>query len=100
MESCLPGALKDNHHSLVYGGIERSWTSPEASETARNRLSKPSVVHQLTNSLFGNAGHTQIESWKTLLPLERTKKPGSVEWYIIPRDRAKLGAKWRPSFQQ
>ena len=42
----------------------------------------------------------QIESWKTLLPLERTKKPMGVEWYIIARDRAKLGAKWRPSFQQ
>jgi hypothetical protein len=42
----------------------------------------------------------QIESWKTLLPLKRTKKPSGVEWYIIARDRAKLGAKWKPSFQQ
>ena len=42
----------------------------------------------------------QIESWKTLLPLKRTKKPAGIEWYIIARDRAKLGAKWRPAFQQ
>ncbi len=42
----------------------------------------------------------QIESWKTLLPLKRTEKPAGVEWYIIARDRAKLGAKWRPCFQQ
>ena len=42
----------------------------------------------------------QIESWKTLLPLKRAKKPSGVEWYIIARDRAKLGAKWKPSFQQ
>ena len=42
----------------------------------------------------------QIEGWKTLLHLDRTRKPAGVEWYIIPRDRAKLGAKWRPSFQQ
>ena len=42
----------------------------------------------------------QIESWKTLLPLMRAKKPSGVEWYIIARDRAKLGAKWKPSIQQ
>jgi len=42
----------------------------------------------------------QIEFWKTLLPLMRAKKPSGVEWYIIARDRAKLGAKWKPSFQQ
>ena len=42
----------------------------------------------------------QIENWKNLLHLNRTKKATGVEWYIIARDRAKLGAKWRPSFQQ
>lgn len=42
----------------------------------------------------------QIESWRTLLPLKRTTKPTGVEWYVIARDRAKLGARWRPSFQQ
>lgn len=42
----------------------------------------------------------QIESWKNLLHLDRTRKPARAEWYIIARDRAKLGAKWRPVFQQ
>ncbi len=41
----------------------------------------------------------QIESWKNLLHLNRTRKPTSMEWYIIARDRAKLGAKWKPSYQ-
>ena len=40
----------------------------------------------------------QIENWTNLLHLDRTKKPGHVEWYVIARDRAKLGAKWRPAF--
>jgi hypothetical protein len=47
---------------LLYEGIERSWTSPEASEAVKNRLSRPSVVQQLANTLFGNAGHTQLVS--------------------------------------
>jgi hypothetical protein len=42
----------------------------------------------------------QIESWKTLLPLKRTTKPAAIEWYVIARDRAKLGTKWRPAFQR
>jgi hypothetical protein len=42
----------------------------------------------------------QIESWKSLLPMNRTRKPNGIEWYIIARDRAKLGAKWRPSFEK
>ncbi len=42
----------------------------------------------------------QIESWKNLLHLDRTRKPVAVEWFIIARDRAKLRAKWKPSFQQ
>jgi len=41
----------------------------------------------------------QIESWKNLLYLDRTRKPTSIEWYIIARDRAKLGAKWKPVYQ-
>jgi hypothetical protein len=40
----------------------------------------------------------QMESWKTLLRLDRTKKPGYPEWYVITRDRAKLGAKWQPAY--
>jgi hypothetical protein len=41
-----------------------------------------------------------IESWKTLLHLNRTKRPAGIEWYVIARDRAKLGAKWQPAYQQ
>ena len=41
----------------------------------------------------------QIESWKYLLHLYKASKPTSVEWYIIARDRAKLGAKWQPAYQ-
>ena len=40
----------------------------------------------------------QIETWKDLLHLNRTSKPTGAEWYIIARDRAKLGAKWQPAF--
>jgi hypothetical protein len=39
----------------------------------------------------------QIESWKSLLHLDRAKKPGHTQWFIIARDRAKLGAKWQPA---
>jgi hypothetical protein len=41
----------------------------------------------------------QIESWMNLLHLDRTSKPTGAEWYVIPRDRAKLGAKWQPACQ-
>jgi hypothetical protein len=41
----------------------------------------------------------QVESWRMLLPLYRSRKPIGVEWYIIARDRAKLGAKWQPVYQ-
>ncbi len=41
-----------------------------------------------------------IETWKTLLPLDRTRKSSGVEWYVIARDRAKLGARWRPAYQR
>jgi len=40
----------------------------------------------------------QIESWRNLLRLDRTTKPLHVEWYVIARDRAKLGAKWQPAY--
>jgi len=42
----------------------------------------------------------QIESWKSLLHLDRAKKPSQVEWYVIARDRAKLGARWRPAYSR
>jgi hypothetical protein len=41
-----------------------------------------------------------IENWKTLLRLDQTSKPGHVQWYVIARDRAKLGARWRPAFHR
>jgi SNF2 family DNA or RNA helicase len=40
----------------------------------------------------------QIEGWKNLLHLDQARKPVRFEWYIIPRDRAKLGAKWQPAY--
>lgn len=39
----------------------------------------------------------QVETWKRLLHLDKTSKPARAEWYIIARDRAKLGAKWQPA---
>jgi len=41
-----------------------------------------------------------LETWKTLLRLGRGSKPAGAEWYIIARDRAKLGARWRPAYQR
>lgn len=41
----------------------------------------------------------QIENWKSLLHFDRRAKPNGVEWYIIARDRAKLGSKWQPAYQ-
>lgn len=41
-----------------------------------------------------------IESWRSLLHLKRTTRPAGAEWYIIPRDRAKLGAKWQPAYRR
>lgn len=41
----------------------------------------------------------QLESWKNLLPLNRACRPAAVEWYVIARDRAKLGPRWRTAFQ-
>jgi hypothetical protein len=40
----------------------------------------------------------QIESWKSLLHLKQASKPAGAEWYVIARDRAKLGARWRPAY--
>jgi len=46
-----------------------------------------------------NASVVQIESWKSLLKFDKSLKPKGPEWFIIARDRAKLGAKWRPAVQ-
>jgi hypothetical protein len=40
----------------------------------------------------------QIRSWKDLLRLDRTQKPSRPQWYLLARDRAKLGAKWQPAY--
>jgi hypothetical protein len=42
----------------------------------------------------------QLETWKHLLRLNRSHKAGGAEWYVIARDRAKLGARWQPAYQQ
>jgi hypothetical protein len=47
-----------------------------------------------------HAAVVQIESWKDLLHLDRWRRPVHVEWYIIARDRAKLGARWKSAFLQ
>jgi hypothetical protein len=39
----------------------------------------------------------QIEKWDQLPKLDRSKPTGPT-WYVIARDRAKLGAKWRPAY--
>jgi hypothetical protein len=36
-----------------------------------------------------------IESWKDLLDLDRRQKPTGAEWFVIARDRAKLGSCWQ-----
>ena len=38
-----------------------------------------------------------VRSWRSLLHLDRARKSGPVQWYIIARDRAKLGAMWQPA---
>jgi hypothetical protein len=47
-----------------------------------------------------NAEVIAIQSWRAVLRLDRTRKPTDVEWYIIARDRAKLGARWQPAFNR
>src|SRR5262249_23913197 len=42
----------------------------------------------------------QVESWKSLLHLEPHRKPPRALWYILARDRAKLGSRWRPAVQR
>jgi hypothetical protein len=39
----------------------------------------------------------QIDKWDQLPKLQRDK-PTAPTWYVIARDRAKLGAKWRPAY--
>jgi hypothetical protein len=41
-----------------------------------------------------------IRSWKDLLRRGRDARPAGPEWYVITRDRAKLGARWKPAYQR
>jgi hypothetical protein len=49
---------------------------------------------------IGGGEVIQIASWRNLLRLNRTRKPSRIQWYIIARDRAKLGARWRPAVER
>ena len=42
----------------------------------------------------------QLKSWHQLLRLDKNQRPNHIEWYVIARDRAKLGAKWQPAYQR
>lgn len=42
----------------------------------------------------------QIRSWKSLLHLNNERKPRNILWYVVARDRAKLGAMWQPALHQ
>lgn len=42
----------------------------------------------------------QIQSWRDLVGIDRSHKPAGPTWWIIARDRAKLGAKWRAAYQR
>jgi hypothetical protein len=44
-----------------------------------------------------NAIVHRINHWTDLIGLSRRQPKHGAEWWIIPRDRAKLGAKWRPA---
>jgi hypothetical protein len=42
----------------------------------------------------------QLDDWKDAVALRRDEPRQGKTWYIIARDRAKLGAKWRPAAVQ
>lgn len=39
-----------------------------------------------------------IDDWKALIPLRKGAKPSSPQWWIIGRNKSKLGPKWRAAF--
>jgi hypothetical protein len=57
----------------------------------------PKWQRELESTVPG-AQVTVIESWRDLTALDRSTSPVGPEWYVIARDRAKLGACWRPAF--
>jgi hypothetical protein len=40
----------------------------------------------------------QIESWRDVVALDRRTPPAGPEWWVVGRDRGKLGARWKPVF--
>lgn len=40
----------------------------------------------------------QLQSWRDVAALDRHAAAQGPEWFVIGRDRAKLGARWRPAF--
>jgi hypothetical protein len=59
------------------------------------------LVHKWEREIretLGDVEVIQLKTWEALLRLDRTKKPGRAQWYVIARDRAKLGAKWQPAY--
>lgn len=50
------------------------------------------------NETIEGATVTQIESWSTLCKMDPRAPRTGKEWYIIGRDRAKLGSKWRAAY--
>jgi hypothetical protein len=61
------------------------------------------LVHKWERELrstIPDAEVIQLQCWKDLLRLDRRQKPTAPQWYIIARDRAKLGAKWRVACQR
>lgn len=50
---------------------------------------------ELRQTLPGVIVH-QMDSWESFVQLDPTKPPEGAEWYVVSRDRAKLGAGWIP----
>lgn len=49
---------------------------------------------ELRETITGVDVH-QLRDWRDVIKLRRGDKPTKPAWYVISRDRAKLGAKWR-----
>ena len=48
-------------------------------------------------AVLPDAKSGEVMDWRDVLKWERTK-PAGAEWYVIGRDKSKLGAKWRAAF--
>ena len=61
------------------------------------------LVHKWQREIeetISDAEVIQLDNWRTLLRLDKNVQPQHVEWYVIARDRAKLGARWQPAYHQ